>query len=570
MFTSLPVSIQEFMNLPWDKIKSYYQELEGYPLGERNVEDWLSQWSSLIDLISETYARLTLAVNQDTTDKGAESSYDAFLDEIYPASQAADQQLKEKLLASQVEPKGFEVPLRKMRTESAIFREVNLPLLSEERKLASKYNKIIGAQTVLWEEEERTLTQMRRVFQNPDRQVRQLAWQMCAQRQLADREAINSLWCQLLQLRNHLASNASLPDYRAYRWQQMLRLDYTPEDCAQFRQAIEQVAVPAASRVYDRHRQRAGWKSLRPWDLDLDLYPIHFPPLPSYGDVENLKETAEEIFKCVDPVLGNNFHTMRTEGLLDLENRKGKSPGGYCTAFPVTRRPFIFMNAVGLPGDVRTILHESGHAFHNFERISLPYAQQRHPGLEFSEVASMSMELLASPYLPARQGGFYSDRDAARFRIHHLEHILIFWPYMAVVDAFQHWAYQNPTSASDPSNCDAQWLQLWQRFIPGVDWKGLEAEAMTGWHRKQHIYRYPFYYVEYGLAQIGAVQVWRQALDDQAGAVAAYREALSLGGTKTLPELFAAAGVKFAFDSQTLGEAVHLIEKNIENLENTL
>ncbi len=567
MVISLPTSAQEFMNWPWEKIKPYYHELDERALDEANVEVWLSQWSYLIDLISETYARLTLAVNLDTTDKGAEYRYNAFLDGIYPASQAADQKLKEKLLASELEPNGFKIPLRKMRAESAIFSEVNLPLLSKERKLASQYNKVIGAQTVLWEGEERTLTRMRAIYQNPDRQVRQRAWQLCAQRQLADREAINRLWRKLLQLRSQLAENASLPGYRAYRWQQLLRLDYTPDDCVQFRQAIEQVAVPAASRVYDKHRCRAGLDSLRPWDLDLDLYPIHLPPLPSYGGVENLQETAEAVFKRVDPVLGKYFHSMRTEGLLDLENRKGKAPGGYCTAFPVTRRPLIFMNAVGLPGDVRTLLHEAGHAFHNFERLALPYAQQRHPGLEFAEVASMSMELLASPYLAARRGGFYSDIDAAQASIQHLEHILIFWPYMAVVDAFQHWAYQNTESASDPANCDAKWLELWQRFLPGVDWYGLEVEAMTGWHRKQHIYRYPFYYVEYGLAQLGAVQVWRNALEDQPGAVAVYRKALSLGGTETLPELFAAAGAKLAFDSQSLREAIQLIEGNIEKLE---
>lgn len=570
MFMSLPTSIEEFMNWPWERIKPSYRELDKYTLDEANVEAWLSQWSKVIDLISETYARLTLAVNQDTADKEAENRYNTFLDEIYPNSQAEDQKLKEKLLASEITPEGFKIPLRKMRAESAIFSEVNLPLLSQERKFASQYNKIIGAQTVLWEGEEQTLAQMRAVYQNTDRQVRQRAWQLCTQRQLGDREAINQVWGKLLRLRIKLAENAGLPDYRAYRWQQMHRLDYTPEDCDQFRQAIEQVAVPAATRIYDKHRHRMGLDQLRPWDLDLDLYPITIPSLPSYGSVEDLKETVESVFKWVDPVLGKYFHSMRTEGLLDLENRKGKAPGGYCTAFPVTRRPFIFMNAVGLAGDVRTILHESGHAFHNFERLALPYAQQRHPGLEFSEVASMSMELLAAPFLTTRQGGFYSDKDAAQARIQHLEHILIFWPYMAVVDGFQHWAYLNPTEASNPANCDDKWLRLWQRFIPGVDWNGLEAEAMTGWHRKQHIYRYPFYYVEYGLAQMGAVQVWRNALEDQASAVEAYRKALSLGGTKTLVDLFAVAGAKLAFDSQTLRDAVQLVEENIEKLEAAL
>jgi oligoendopeptidase F len=215
---------------------------------------------------------------------------------------------------------------------------------------------------------------------------------------------------------------------------------------------------------------------------------------------------------------------------------------------------------------VETLLHESGHAFHVFETNHLPYAQQREVGMEIAEVASMSMELLASPYLPEREGGFYTPKDAARARIEHLEKLLIFWPYMAVVDGFQHWVYQNHDAATDPARCDAQWTALWQRFIPGVDWSGLEQEMATGWQRKQHIFQDPFYYVEYGLAQLGAVQVWRNALQDQAAAVAHYRQALALGGTKPLPQLYAAAWARFAFDADILHMAVNLIEEKIAEL----
>ena len=567
MFNSLPETANEFLKPDWGQIEPYYQELLARPLESDNVSSWLSDWTRLNDLVSEVYARLNLATSQDTTDQEAEALYNKFLDAIYPAVQSAEQDLKEKLLASGLEPEGFEMPLRKMHTEAALFREANLPLLSEERKLASSYNKIIGAQTVPWEGEELTLQQLRCVLQTPDRQVRQRAWRLAAERQLADRQAINQLWRQFMHLRGQLASNAGLEDYRAYRWQQMLRLDYTPQDCQQFQEAIQSVAVPAASRVYERRREQLGVETLRPWDLDQDLYPLEQPPLPGYGNVENLSSKAEAAFQKVSPILGEYFHLMRTEGLLDLDNRKGKAPGAFCTNFPVERRPFILMNAVGLSGDVRTILHESGHAFHNFERFRLPYAQQRAPGLEFAEVASMSMELLASPYLADEEVAFYSLNDAIRFRIGHLEHILIFWPYMAVVDAFQHWAYTHHQSARDPDNCDAIWLELWERYLPAVDWSGLEVEAATGWHRKQHIYRYPFYYVEYGLAQLGAVQVWGNALQDPQEALASYRRALSLGGTVSLPELYKAAGARLAFDADTLDEAVGLIEAQISSLE---
>jgi oligoendopeptidase F len=288
--------------------------------------------------------------------------------------------------------------------------------------------------------------------------------------------------------------------------------------------------------------------------------------LKPFENVADLIEKTEQIFQHVDPQLGEYYTIMRREGLLDLDNRKGKAPGGFCTEFPIAQRPFIFMNSVGVRDDVRTMLHESGHAFHVFETNTLPYIQQLQVTMEFAEVASMSMELLAAPYLPEKSGGFYTDQEAARDRVEHLERIILFWPYMAVVDAFQQWAHTQPEGA-DPAACDAKWTELQTRFMPGVDWSGLETEMMTGWHRKQHIHRAPFYYVEYGLAQLGAVQVWRNALRDQAASLANYRQALALGGTQSLPELYRAAGATFAFDAATLREAVELIETTIEQLQ---
>jgi oligoendopeptidase F len=258
---------------------------------------------------------------------------------------------------------------------------------------------------------------------------------------------------------------------------------------------------------------------------------------------------------------------MRVGDMLDLDNRVGKAPGGYCTSLPFTRSPFILMNAIGLASDIRTLIHEAGHAFHNFERFNLPYAQQRIPGLEFAEVASMAMELLAAPYLALNGDGLYAEADARRFRLEHLGNILAFWPYMAVVDAFQHWVYTNHEVASRPSACDEKWLELWQRYLPGIDWSGLEEEAKTGWHRKIHIFVVPLYYVEYGLARLGSIQVWRNALDAPQETLDHYRAALALGGTETLPGLYRAAGAKFAFDADTLSEAVSLVERTIEILE---
>jgi oligoendopeptidase F len=564
MPVQLPENALQTLEWGWDQWRPAYDELRAAPLDANTAGDWLAAWTRLSNLLGETYSRLHVATTCDTTDAAAEASFRAFLGGVYPNAMSAEQELKGRLLASGVEPADFGVPLRDMRSEVELFREANLPLLTEERRLGSEYNKLIGAQTITWEGKELTVPQTAPLLQSPDRAVREGVWRLAAERQLADREAINQLWRELLALRLKLAANADLPDYRAYAWRLRKRFDYTPDDCMRFHEAIEAAAVPAAARVYERRAKRLGLGRLRPWDVDGKG--VSEEALRPFSGGAELSERGEAVLGRVDEELGEQFATMRREGLLDLDNRKGKAPGGYCTSFPAAGRPFIFMNAVGMAGDVRTLLHEAGHAFHVFATADLPYHQQRAYPIEFAEVASMAMELLAAPYLRKGDGGYYDEREYRRARVEHLEGILTFWPYMAVVDGFQHWAYTNPAAADDPAECDAAWGRLWARFMGAQDWSGLEEARVTGWHRKQHIYRYPFYYVEYGLAQLGAVQVWSNALRDQAGALASYRRALALGGTATLPELFAATGARFAFDTATMQEAVDLIERTIGEL----
>lgn len=568
MFDTLPRTAHEVMDWEWAQFAPYYADLEARALDAASVDTWLADWTRLTELLGEMNARLNVATTQNTADEAADQAYRRYLDAMVPAREQAEFKLQQKLIASGLEPDNFAVPLRAMRGEVELFREENLPLLVEEAKLGLAYNRIVGAQTVMWEGEERTLAQLRALIQGADRATRERAWRLAAARQLADREAINDLWRQFMGLRRQIAANAGFDDYRAYRWLDWGRYDYTPDDCAMFAAAIEEVVVPAANRVYARYRAKIGADALRPWDMDRDDYaPPSYPPLRPYTDPADLDAKAETIFRRVDPQLGEYFAIMRREGLLDLHNRQGKGPGGYCTAFPVEKRPFIFMNATGLDADVRTLLHEAGHAFHVFESAALPYAQQRRYPIEFAEVASMAMELLSSPYWAEAEGGCYSPQDAAQARRDHLERILLFWPYMAVVDSFQHWVYTHHDEAAEPAACDAKWAELWDRFIPAVDWSGFEAEKQTGWHRKLHIHRLPFYYVDYGLAQLGAVQVWRNARRDQAEAVAAYRRGLALGGTRALPDLYAAAGARFAFDTAAVREAVDLIETALDELE---
>jgi len=556
----LPRDAASISQITWAELEPHFAEIEARDLDADTVNDWLRAWSGVAEVAGEAYSRLSVATTVNTADEAAEASLNRYLDETYPQVESANQRLKEKLLASGLQPAGFEVPLRNMRAEADLFRANNLPLLADEQKLGMEYDKVIGAMSVNWDGEEKTLPQMAPYQLDGDRSVREQAWRATMMRWQQDRQAINDLWARFLDLRLKIAGNADKgDDIRAYQWSRYQRFDYSPEDCKQFHAAIEEVVVPAATRILERRRAALGVDKLRPWDLDVDATGL--PPLKPFSGAEQLNDGVDSIFQKVDSTLGGYFRDMRAAGLLDLESRKNKAPGGYCTSFDVERRPFIFMNAVGLHDDVQTMLHEGGHAFHVYESAQLPYTFQMNVPMEFAEVASMSMELLGSPYL---HGSFYDDvRDANRARTEHLESCVLFWPYMAVVDAFQHWVYENPSESRIAANCDAEWTRQWQRFMPVVDWTGLEAERETGWHRKLHIHQIPFYYVEYGLAQLGAYQVYANSLQDASGAVAAYRRGLALGGTATLPQLFATAGAKFAFDASTLRTAVDLIESQL-------
>lgn len=566
MLANLPETLDEVKEWQWSELAPYYQELEAQDLTAQNIDQWLKAWTALSELTGGKFSLLNLAHTQNTADITVQTELNQLRQTLEPPVKQAEQRLTQKLLASGLEAAGMVVPLRQMRVQSEIFRESNLELSIEEQKLLMEFNKITGGQTVEWEGREQTLQQLRSVLQSEDRAKREASWRAGSERQLADRSALNSIFADLLRLRQCMAENAGEPDYRALRWKMLNRFDYTPQDCATFHAAIEEVVVPAAARVLERRRQRLGLDSIRPWDLEVE--PSGLSPLRPFQDTEELADKAQTVFGRVDPLFGEYFATMRREKLLDLPNRKNKGPGAYCTQVPVgeKRRPFVFMNAVGIGADVVTIHHESGHAFHGFEILKLPYGQQRYTGSEFAEVASMSMELLATPYLAESEGGYYSQAEAKRAKVELLEKIILFWPYMAVVDAFQHWAYTHVDEAVDAANCDRQWGELWARFMGAEDWSGLEDGRVTGWHRKLHIFRYPFYYVEYGMAQLGAVQVWANALKDQANAVKLYHGALKLGKTVTLPELFQAAGTRFGFDSALLREAVGLIESQLEEL----
>ncbi len=565
MFETLPTSALEALDWQWADYEPFAKQLQERILNADTLHSFMADWSKLSALLGEVASRLNVATNLDTTDAAAEKKYLNFYATIVPEQAKMTHVLNEKLVESGLQPANFAVPMRAIDAQIQLFREENLPIFTELRELETQYDKIVGAQTVLWQGEEKTIEQMKSVFIEADRAEREQAFRLIHARRLQDRQALNELWVIMFKLRQQIAQNAGFANFLDYTWQRYGRFDYTPQDVRQFHEAIEQVVVPAVERLNEKRRHAFGLDVLRQWDVSAEL--PGRKPLTPFKNGEELEAGSETIFKQLDPDLGQYLTTMRAEKLLNLENYKGKAPGGYCTSFPVMKRPFIFMNAIGIHDDVQTMLHEAGHAFHVFEAVSLPMIQQQHAPIEFCEVASMSMELLAAPYLAQDKGGFYSETEAARARIEHLEGMLVFWPYMAVVDAFQQWAYTSGDAALDPANCDAKWTELWHRFKIGVDYSGIEDWVATGWHRKLHIFTVPLYYIEYGIAQLGAAQVWSNSLHNQADALRRYRHGLSLGNTAKLPDLFAAAGAKLAFDADMLQQMVELIETTIGDLE---
>lgn len=564
MFDNFTKDYQEASQWTWEQWQPYFDQLQAADLTADNIEQWLQELDLLSKMLWEIYNRLHVGTYINTNDEATAAAFQRHLEQISPHVEKAFAALNIQLVESGVAPDSIRVPLRNVETMIRLFNEDNLQLGAQENALSQAYNKIIGAQTVEWEGETIPLTRLNPVLTEPDRDRRKAAWLLQQERRKQDRDAHDALWRQFMDLRKQQATNAGFEDYRAYRWAVLNRHDYTPDDALTFVDAVLQVVVPMRERLHERRRAQLGYDTLRPWDLAVD--PLDRAPLRPYRDIDDFIDKTEAIFHQVDPELGANFTTMKTGQLLDLENRAGKANTGMCSYFPFSERPFIFMNAVNVEGDVITLLHETGHAFHDFAFNDLDYRMQTWVPTEFGEVAAIAMELLAGPYLTHAHGGYFSKADAARFRANHLLEFTRRWLW-AVNVAFQHWVYTNHEAASDPANCDAKWLELWTQYHRGVDWRGYEDFILDYWRASPLIFQSPFYMIEYGLAQVGALQIYANALQDQATALNRYREALALGGTVTLPELYEAAGAKLAFDAETLKDVVDLVESQIAHFD---
>jgi oligoendopeptidase F len=416
---------------------------------------------------------------------------------------------------------------------------------------------------------EQALPMMARYQESPDRAVREEAWAAVSERRLRDVGAIDGLFDRMVRLRHRMALNAGFADFVGYAFKAKKRFDYTPEDCRRFHEAAAQVVVPFMRRQNERRRRHLGVGTLRPWDLSVD--PRGRPPLkPFEGGVELMRKSVAA-FNRIDARLGSmlaglgdgsNANGSAGGACLDLDSRKGKAPGGYQSMRDRSRRPFIFMNAAGLHRDVETMVHEAGHTFHSLLCVDEPLVRYRSAPLEFCEVASMSMELLTMPHY----GAFYKDEeDQDRARRQQLERTYTILPWIAAIDAFQHWIYSNPSHT--PEERTAQWLALDERFGPAISWEGHERARATQWQRQMHLFGAPFYYIEYGIAQLGALQLWLKGLEEgEKAAIDAYFRGLSLGGSRTLPELFEATGLRFDFGPGTVARLVERVERELERL----
>ncbi len=529
------------------------------------LEQWLMDTGELNAALDEESSRRYITMTCHTDNPAAEQSYLDFVENIEPELKPRQFRLAQLYLQHPQRPAllaekkaRYEVFDRNTRLHVELFREENVPLETEESKLSQQYQKLAGSLSVQFRGEERTLVQMGRHLEEPDRALRQEAWTLVAKRRLQEVEKFEEQFDGLLDLRERIAKNAGFKNYLEYAFRARGRFDYTPEDCVRFHEAIEREVMPALREMQARRRQQLGVEKVRPWDLSVD--PLNRPALQPFAEVEQMTERTQRIFNRLDTPLGGEFKLMRDRRLLDLANRKGKAPGGYQSTLSESRMPFIFMNAVGLQRDVETMLHEAGHAFHALAARDEDFYAYRNAPIEFCEVASMAMELLGNEFLEE----FYTPADADRARRTHLEGIVNIFPWIATVDAFQHWIYSHPGHTRAERR--AAWLSLMDRFGGEVDWSSHEEARANMWHRQLHIFIHPFYYVEYGIAQLGALQVWANSKRDKARALADYKRGLALGGSRPLPELFAAAGCPFDFSQKTVKPLMELVRTELAKL----
>lgn len=537
----------------WQSIAGFYDELKNRDiLSVQTLLQWLADKSELDALVQEDLAWRYIRMSCDTTNKSFTEAFNYFIAEIEPRIAPFTNSLQKKLLESpflqKLNDPRMEIMVRSIRKQVEIFREENIPLISELQQKEQQYAAIAGAMTIEMEGKELTLQQASNYLKNPDRKIREEAFRKITTRRLMDRDSLDALFNELIALRHRIALNAGFENYRDYMFAALGRFDYTPQDCMNFHDAIASEIVPLVEQMLITRKQTLGYDSLRPWDQEVDLSGKP-SPIPFHGSEEMMKKTIA-CFSAIHPFLGECIEALRDLKQVDLESRKGKAPGGFNYPLYETGVPFIFMNSSDSLRDLVTIVHEGGHAVHSILTQSLEYVEFRNTPSEVAELASMSMELISMEHWKH----FFPDTDELqRARRYHLEDVIKALPWIAAIDKFQHWIYTNPHHTNSARR--EAWREIMNTFSGTIsDWSGFEEAYDYTWQKQLHLYQVPFYYIEYGMAQLGAIALWRNYINNAALGIEGYFAALRLGYTATIGEIYHAAGIRFDFSKPYVRE----------------
>lgn len=558
---------ENFQVQSWETILPFYQNLlERKVTSVYDLRQWFRDRSELESMLSEDLAWRYIRMTCNTADEALAQSFNDFVSRIQPHATEYTHKLNEKCLQSpfldelqNLEP-AFRITIRSLRKQAEIFRQENIPLLTELQIKEREYGAIAGAMTITWENEELTLQQASNLLDEQDRNIRENAYRAIQNRRLSDKDKLDHLLSELIRLRHQVAVNAGFKNFRDYAFASLGRFDYPPQDCFAFHEAIKKEVMPLVNEIFERRKKIMRLDSLRPWDLQADANGL--PPLKVFETTDELTEKTIACLDKLDPFLGNCLRRMKEMGHLDLASRKNKAPGGYNYPLAETGYPFIFMNATSNLRDLTTLLHESGHAVHSVLCKDLEINAFKDPTAEVAELASMSMELITLPFWDIF---FKNEQELKRAKKEHLEDILSVLPWIACVDKFQHWLYENPEHTIEQRK--EAWVSIYNEFSPQiVDWQGLEHFKAYHWQKQLHIYEVPFYYIEYGFAQLGAIAVWQNTQKDLKKGLNAYLDALALGYTKTIPEIYQTAGISFNFSAEYIKNLVRFVQQEWETL----
>jgi oligoendopeptidase F len=553
---------EDFAITEWPALEPFFKELVERPINSKvELEKWLKDNSELEAVVSEDACWRQIRMTCDTENKALEEAFVFFVTQIQPNIQPYADKLNRKLVecsfTKELETEQYFTYLRGVKKSIELFREKNIPLQSDLSVLGQQFGVISGKMTIEVQGKEYTLQQAAKFLESHDRSLREEVYRKINERRLQDKEVLNNLYSQLLEKRNQVAINADFANYRDYRFKELGRFDYTREDCLQFHDAVKQYVLPLVTKIYEAKKKKLGLDSLRPWDLEAE--PIGVEPLRPFNTPKELLDKSIVCFEKIRPFFADCLRKMETMQRFDLESRKGKAPGGYNCPLAETGAPFIFMNAAGQMSDVTTMVHEGGHAVHSFLAHPLELSGFKEYPMEIAEVASMAMELFSMDYWEV----FFESEDALkRAREHQLERVITIFPWIAIIDKFQHWVYEYPAHSLEERS--TKWVELVEEFTsPAIDFSGLEAYRQYGWQRQLHLFEVPFYYIEYGIAQLGAIGLWMQYKNNKEAALDNYTNALSLGGKATLPALYKAAGLDFNFSGGNIKRLMDFVKSEM-------